>query len=167
MENNVSALRIKFLIVSLIFHIFFLLFITIILYRTNRDLLYIRTNTGSSAFQYITVDDFDVENFNKGKHNIQKKSLANNGAVSKIEKGYINPAPEYPPIAAKWGWEGIVRLKLYIKNGKVDKIKVIKSSGYTILDREAVKTAKKWMFPDIVSLKTKYIDIEFKKNSNF
>lgn len=62
--------------------------------------------------------------------------------------GYLNnPPPDYPPAAARAGWEGIVKLRVHVlSNGQVDAVEVQKSSGRKILDDEAARTVKRWTF---------------------
>ena len=58
-----------------------------------------------------------------------------------------NPLPKYPKRARKRGYEGLVELKVLISvDGEVAQIKIHKSAGYTILDRQAVRTVEKWKF---------------------
>lgn len=58
-----------------------------------------------------------------------------------------NPAPNYPDVAMDRGWEGKVQMKVHVlASGRPDKVSVIKSSGYDVLDDEAVRTVKKWSF---------------------
>ncbi len=58
--------------------------------------------------------------------------------------GYLNnPAPSYPAMAARQGWQGTVVLHVHVlSNGKPDIVEVQKSSGHTALDEEAVRTVK-------------------------
>jgi len=58
--------------------------------------------------------------------------------------GYLNnPAPEYPAMAARQGWQGTVTLRVHVQaNGKPDIVEVQKSSGRKILDDAAVQTVK-------------------------
>ena len=62
--------------------------------------------------------------------------------------GYLNnPAPVYPEIAMDNGWEGKVLMKVHVlANGRPDTVSVVKSSGKPVLDSEAVRTVKKWLF---------------------
>ena len=56
-----------------------------------------------------------------------------------------NRPPNYPPLAQRNGWEGRVLLRLYISAaGTVTKVEVVRSSGYDILDAEAVATLRTW-----------------------
>ena len=55
--------------------------------------------------------------------------------------------PKYPKIALERGYEGILKLQILIsKKGEVSNIKLIKSSGYTILDKSGIDAAKKSRF---------------------
>jgi protein TonB len=58
-------------------------------------------------------------------------------------KDNIQKSINYPKIARRMGWEGRVVLSFIIcKNGAVTNIKVVKSSGYAILDNNAVTTIR-------------------------
>ena len=60
---------------------------------------------------------------------------------------FINPAPRYPSIAKRSGWEGTVWLKVAVNSkGFVDQVKINESSGYKCLDRSALKTVQEWQF---------------------
>ncbi len=55
--------------------------------------------------------------------------------------------PIYPRIARESGWEGTVVLRTLIDpTGNPIQVKIRKSSGHPILDREAEKAIKKWKF---------------------
>ena len=55
--------------------------------------------------------------------------------------------PQYPIEASVNGYEGDVLLKFIIsENGRVEDVKVTKSSGYEILDNEAIRSIKEWKF---------------------
>ena len=59
----------------------------------------------------------------------------------------INPPPSYPNIARKRGYQGNVVLEVLInKQGKVIDFRVFSSSGYSILDKTAIASVKKWLF---------------------
>lgn len=59
----------------------------------------------------------------------------------------INPPPSYPNIAKKRGYQGNVVLEVLInKQGKVIDLIVFSSSGYSILDKTATASVKKWLF---------------------
>jgi protein TonB len=58
-----------------------------------------------------------------------------------------NPSPKYPRIARIRGYQGNVLLDVLVnKNGKVNDLKIYKSSGYPILDRAASSSVKHWLF---------------------
>lgn len=60
---------------------------------------------------------------------------------AKIKKDY---KPTYPEEAREKGWEGVVRLEAVIsKDGRVGKVTVMQSSGYQLLDDEAIRAVKK------------------------
>ena len=73
--------------------------------------------------------------------------------------------PTYPKIALKRGYEGILKLKILIsKNGAVSDIKVIKSTGYTILDKSGIYAAKKSRFYPLKKERTLNIEYNLKLN---
>ncbi|MDA3788167.1 MAG: energy transducer TonB [Desulfobacula sp.] len=58
-----------------------------------------------------------------------------------------NPLPVYPVIAKKRGYVGTVELIVLVsEKGKVNSLKIFKSSGYKSLDNQAFKTVKNWLF---------------------
>lgn len=58
-----------------------------------------------------------------------------------------NPPPPYPQEARRRGWEGVVLLRVHITHeGRVSRIEVSNSSGYTLLDDTALRTAQRWRF---------------------
>ena len=55
--------------------------------------------------------------------------------------------PPYPRLAREQGWEGIVLLMLRVdEQGRVESVEVKESSGYPLLDSNAVQTVKLWTF---------------------
>ena len=62
--------------------------------------------------------------------------------------GYLNnPPPQYPATASRQGWEGTVLLRVRVlASGKVDTVEVQKSSGRKLLDDEALRTVRSWLF---------------------
>ena len=58
-----------------------------------------------------------------------------------------NSPPEYPRIARKRGYQGMVILDVQVtRNGKVGDLRVHESSGYPVLDRSATASVKNWLF---------------------
>jgi protein TonB len=58
-----------------------------------------------------------------------------------------NPPISYPNRARKKGYEGTVLLEVLVnRNGTVDDLRILASSGYAILDSSAVKSVKTWSF---------------------
>lgn len=62
--------------------------------------------------------------------------------------GYLhNPAPEYPALAMRRGWEGTVLLRVHVlASGKPSEIQIQKSSGREQLDEAAQTAVKRWSF---------------------
>lgn len=74
---------------------------------------------------------------------------AQEGAIikSSVPRYDINPSPTYPRVAKRRGYEGTVVLSVRVTpQGRVGEIRVRQSSGYTILDRQALSTVGKWVF---------------------
>lgn len=58
-----------------------------------------------------------------------------------------NPAPEYPRIARKRGWEGTVLLLIQVTpEGHSASVRVHRTSGHDALDNAAVEAARTWTF---------------------
>ncbi|GAB5341510.1 energy transducer TonB [Pseudomonas fluorescens] len=58
-----------------------------------------------------------------------------------------NPAPEYPSLAQRRGWEGTVLLRVHVlASGKPGEVQVQKSSGRQQLDDAALAAVKRWSF---------------------
>ncbi len=58
-----------------------------------------------------------------------------------------NRSPSYPVVARRKGWEGEVRLLVRVgETGRVGKISIESSSGYSILDRAARRAVRGWTF---------------------
>jgi protein TonB len=62
--------------------------------------------------------------------------------------GYLkNPAPEYPSLAMRRGWEGTVLLRVHVlASGKPGEVQLQKSSGRDQLDDAALAAVKRWSF---------------------
>jgi protein TonB len=69
-------------------------------------------------------------------------------AIEEAQPEYSKNHPiSYPDRARKKGYEGTVLLEVLVnRNGKVDDLKILASSGYAILDSSAVKSVKTWSF---------------------
>lgn len=58
-----------------------------------------------------------------------------------------NPKPPYPPLARRRNWQGTVLLLVTVDiQGRSEQVKILKKSGYSILDRAAKKTVQQWEF---------------------
>jgi protein TonB len=81
-----------------------------------------------------------------------------------------NPAPIYPSIARRRGWQGRVLLNVHIcEQGKARRVMVSKSSGYAILDKAAKQAVEKWRFiaarkGDVQVASNVIVPINFKLN---
>ena len=94
---------------------------------------------------------------------LEKGSLKGKG-IEKITCLYC-VKPEYPKIALRGGYQGIVKLKIWIaKNGEVIDAKILKSSGYDILDKTGIKAALKSKFYPLTQKRTINIEYNLKIN---
>jgi periplasmic protein TonB len=58
-----------------------------------------------------------------------------------------NPAPDYPALAARQGWQGTVLLRVRVlASGAVAAIEVVRTSGKKLLDDAAIATVERWVF---------------------
>jgi protein TonB len=58
-----------------------------------------------------------------------------------------NPPPEYPAIARRRGYEGIVLVEVLVsREGRVQELRLSQSSGYSMLDQAAMASMKRWLF---------------------
>lgn len=59
----------------------------------------------------------------------------------------LNPAPEYPLIGRKRGYQGTVVLEVLVtREGRVGDLRMVASSGYSVLDQAALASVKTWIF---------------------
>jgi protein TonB len=67
--------------------------------------------------------------------------------INASRQSHIGPPLEYPALALRRGYEGIVLIKIDVdRQGKVTHVQLLESSGYDILDQEVLKAAKKWLY---------------------
>jgi protein TonB len=58
-----------------------------------------------------------------------------------------NRPPEYPALALRRRWQGETILLLSVnKNGALDKVELVRSSGHKTLDEAALRAAQDWRF---------------------
>lgn len=66
---------------------------------------------------------------------------------AKLDAGFHNAPPAYPPAAARRGEEGVVELLIHVApDGTAASVEVTKSSGHPILDRAARDAVARWHF---------------------
>jgi protein TonB len=74
----------------------------------------------------------------------QTSSLNISERVSAALQSQLAERFEYPWLARKRGWQGLVTLSLHIDaNGELTQWKVARTSGYRILDRSALQAARR------------------------
>jgi len=90
----------------------------------------------------------DYESIDQNNENIPAAHV-----IQKVRPFYRkHPAPKYPRIARIRGYQGNVVLEVLVdRNGNVGDLRVLKSSGYPILDKAAEAAVKNWSFePGII-----------------
>ena len=97
------------------------------------------------------INKIDLENKYRGIVNGKKDEDIERGSIlgDGLEKiTCLNCIkPKYPKLAIQRGYEGILKLKVTIqKNGSVNNVLVIESTGYKILDNAGIKAAKESKF---------------------
>ena len=81
----------------------------------------------------------DSKNFQE-KNNVQSEPI--------FDAQYLkNPAPLYPKVARDRGIEGKILLEVVVKeDGSALNVKLISSSGSSLLDESAIEAVKNWQF---------------------
>lgn len=104
-----------------------------------------KTARAAEPIAQTTVARQSVSSSNQTDHANSKNSSS---SVVKARPLYQhNPKPEYPNIARRRGWEGIVILEVSVsKKGEVQNINLHQSSGHALLDGAAIRAVKKWKF---------------------
>lgn len=70
------------------------------------------------------------------------------GGLRKATPRYeTNPPPEYPRLARRNHWEGVVKLRaLVTPGGTIERLAIERSSGHAVLDRSAIDGVRQWRF---------------------
>jgi len=128
--------------------------------KTQKQITKNVTNTNSKSKQ-ITESGNKSENKSKGQSKTASIEPRGSETIGQPEaSGTVghstelaypdynhNPKPKYPKVARKRGYEGEVKLKVFVlANGKVGKIEIIRPSGHEILDQSALKAVRDWVF---------------------
>lgn len=75
---------------------------------------------------------------------VQSSSLKVSERVSAALQSKLAESFEYPWLARKRGWQGLVTLSLHIEpDGMLSQWKVARTSGYSLLDHSALQAAKR------------------------
>ena len=140
--------------------------------KTPEEIIEDKATEEDRVLAYTLYQDFPVtkkEDIDSGEDNMSAQGESNTPtdkgiSVTAKQKGspdlppftqtnftlpiYLqNPAPEYPTMAEKRGYQGTVILDVLVtKDGKAESIQLAKSSGYEILDRAAIEGVKEWLF---------------------
>ncbi|MEJ2724142.1 MAG: energy transducer TonB [Deltaproteobacteria bacterium] len=64
-----------------------------------------------------------------------------------IPRYKTNPLPVYPRMARRRGYEGTVLMEVLVsREGRVQALRLLESSGHSVLDREAMAAVQGWVF---------------------
>ena len=123
----------------------------------------IKNNNYIAPSENSTINKDIGSEGNLNSNEVEKGSLKGKGEEKITCLSCLKP--KYPKIALKRGYEGIVKLKIFIsKNGEVSDIEVIKTSGYKILDNSGIDAAKKSRFYPLKKERTLNIEYDLKLN---
>ncbi|MDD4203208.1 MAG: energy transducer TonB [Candidatus Omnitrophica bacterium] len=82
--------------------------------------------------------------------------------LKQIDALLVKNKPDYPELARIQGWQGkVIILAVTDNKGNVDDAQIYESSGFNMLDTEAVKAVRKWKFAGINNKIQVKIPIEF------
>ena len=74
-------------------------------------------------------------------------SFTSPAQVEAVPRYRSNPLPEYPRLARRKHWQGVVWLLVDVSpDGLVDDLQVEETCGHKLLDRAAERTVKRWQF---------------------
>ena len=99
--------------------------------------------------QNYRIDNVSIANIETTDKKEGKNQLSNLKAVT--QNAYpdykSNPKHRYQMIARRKGYEGTVRLRVYVlESGNAGDVELEKSSNYEILDRSAIEAINRWIF---------------------
>ncbi len=79
---------------------------------------------------------------------VQSLNLDEMSGLMRPDVQYLSSTPpRYPRLARQRGWEGTVLLEVEVlSSGNVGMIRVVRSSGYKMLDRAATRAVYEWQF---------------------
>jgi len=114
----------------------------------------IQVSKNSIVDEPKNVADEDNRDKKEDKDNDKNEEDAPNNASSSVatvrkhqDKGYTIPKPDYPNLARRKNYEGVVKYRVILDDQlKIKDIILISSSGYNILDRAAKKSIKRGKF---------------------
>ncbi len=139
----------------------------------NKELDIKQKKNNIKAIKDLRIED--KETVYKDNYQYQKKGSEGDLNFNKDDKGSLKGAgkeritcllcvkPKYPKLALKRGYEGILKVKIWIaKNGEVTNAKIIKSTGYKILDDSGLNAAKKSKFYPLKSQRTLNVEYDLR-----
>jgi len=75
------------------------------------------------------------------------------------------PLPPYPTSARERGFQGTVRVSIQVKDGVIQDVTVVSSSGYVVLDMQTIRWIKaRWTFPKQITREYKTVPVTFRLN---
>jgi protein TonB len=110
----------------------------------------LETFPGGISEEKASPANFGITVTSDGKTTPQPGPAFSEGDETGLTLAYLLSAPQpirYPRWAVRQGWEGTLTVAVEIlPDGKVGRWKVMKSTGYRILDQAAVKAVREWRF---------------------
>ena len=118
-----------------------------------------KTETGTAASQGNAAEDSSLSSASAAANGAEENQLPQSVAT--------NVAPPYPEEARAAGLQGRVTFRLRIGvDGRVESLKILKSSGTVSLDESALATVKQWRFEPARRL-GRPVAMEVKTSVNF
>ncbi len=97
---------------------------------------------------FVEIAEEKIELVKKIEEEKELSDDSPKGAITEILPLYrLNPAPVYPQVARRQGWEGTVLLKVLVGiQGNAEIINIEQSSSYEVLDKAALAAVRDWEF---------------------
>jgi protein TonB len=100
--------------------------------------------TGNQSKDKEAIASKDVKKESIGSLNKEQSQEMYIKEKLSIISSIVQKNISYPPLARKMGWEGKVIICIHLRSdGSLEDVKIERSSGYDLLDRNALETVKK------------------------
>ncbi|MCF6178079.1 MAG: energy transducer TonB, partial [Geopsychrobacter sp.] len=100
----------------------------------------------STMFDVADLFDFDYPSTVTDQA-VVSAGHSGGGDTQALPRYTENPRPRYPAVARRKGWSGIVEIGVRVNtSGRVVKLSIVQSSGFSVLDRAARRAVRLWQF---------------------